>query len=198
MCKQLFKSKLSLILIIPLIILLISAAALVYTFFKKECPNPTECYSHYLQKGVNYHGKEQHDLAIAAFKKALEFQPNSFVPTLNIGTSYGKKGDFKMAEEYFKKAAVLEPAEFVIYYKLFELYFYDLKKNPGEMDLFFKDAIAKTNNNINVFKVYGRYLEEINDPENALVIWKEILKLDPQNKLYQDKVKELEQKLKIK
>lgn len=198
MCKQLFKSRISLILIIPLIILLINVVALVYTFLKKECPNPTECYSYYLQKGVDYHGQEQHDLAIQAFKKALQFEPNSFVPTLNIGTSYGKKGNFKMAEEYFKKAAVLEPAEFVIYYKLFELYFYDLRKNPGEMEPFFKDAIVKTNNNINVFKIYGRYLEEINDPENALIIWKEILKLDPQNQLYLGHIKELEQKSKVK
>lgn len=152
-------------------------------------------YEEYLQQGIEYESTGELDKAIDAYKKAAQAKPKAYVPYSNLGSIYRQNKEFTKAEEAFKKALSISPQSVSIYRKLYELYRYDLKKHPQEMTLFFSNAFKQTNNDIDLMKLYAFYLEDINDPEPALAIWKAFLQAEPNNELYIQKVKSLEVKV---
>ena len=60
----------------------------------------------------------------------------------------------------------------------------------------FKDAMDKTKSDLNVVIMYASYLEEVKDFRAALSIWQSLLKFDPTNQAYKNKVVALQAKLK--
>ena len=152
-------------------------------------------YEEYLQQGIQYESAGELDKAIDVYQKAAQENPESYVPYSNIGSIYERNKDFVKAEEAFKQALSIDPQSISVYRKLYELYRYDLKKHTDKMTLFFSDALEKTNNDINLMKLYAFYLEDVNDFESAVSIWKAFLQTEPGNEVYATKVKSLEEKI---
>jgi len=161
----------------------------------KESPLPGESYEEYLQQGIEYESANEIDKAIEAYKKAAQANPGSYVPYSNIGSIYERNKEFAKAEEAFKTALSIDPQSISAYRKLYELYRYDLEKSSQEIVLFFSDALEKTNNNVDLMKLYAFYLEDVNDLESVLAIWKAFLQTEPENEIYANKVKLLEAKI---
>ncbi len=162
----------------------------------EKLPLPTETsYEEYLQQGIEYESRGELDKAINAYLKAAQAKPEAYVPYSNIGSIYEHNKEFAKAEEAFKTALSIDPQSLSVYRKLYELYRYDLEKPSQEMILFFKDALEKTNNDVDLTKLYAFYLEDANDFESALVIWKAFLQAEPGNELYTAKVKSLEERM---
>jgi len=191
--------------IIILSTVLIALIALFGVFYLKkggnviqpeESPSPAgTSYEEYLQQGIQYESTNELDKAIAAYQKAAQANPESYVPYSNIGSIYERNKEFIKAEEAFKTALSIDPQSISVYRKLYDLYRYDFKKLPPEMMLFFSDALEKTNNDIDLTKLYAFYLENINDWESALIIWKAFLQTEPGNEIYAAKVKSLEARI---
>ena len=152
-------------------------------------------YEEYLQQGIQYESIGELDKAISAYQKAAQVKPEAYVPYSNIGSIYRQNKEFAKAEEAFKKALSIDPKSISVYRKLYELYRYDFRKHPNQMTLFFSDALKKTDNNIDLMKLYAFYLEDINDLEPALAIWKAFLQAEPNNELYVAKIKSLEARI---
>lgn len=152
-------------------------------------------YEEYLQQGINYESTSELDKAIGAYKKAAEVLPTAYVPYSNLGSIYEHNKEFSKAEEAFKTALSIDPQSVSVYRKLYELYRYDLKQNSQEITLFFKDALKQTNNSIDLTKLYASYLEDINNLESALIVWKAFLQAEPNNEIYAAKIKSLEEKI---
>ncbi|MBM4401073.1 MAG: tetratricopeptide repeat protein, partial [Crenarchaeota archaeon] len=191
--------------IIALLLILVFLAALI--FFKKEKrlfwpeqPNsslPSEesplpigvSYETYLQQGIDYESIGQTEKAIDSYQKAAQAKPESYVPYSNIGSIYERNKEFAKAEESFKQALSIDPRSVSVYKKLYGLFRHGFGKNHEEMTLFFKDALEKTNNDVNLMKLYAFYLEDVNDYQSALILWKAFLQVEPDNELYLQKVR---------
>ncbi len=154
------------------------------------------CYAMYLQLGINYETLGKITKAISAYNKAAQIMPNSYTPYSNLGSIFRQLKDFARAEEYFKKALAINTNNTVVYAKLYELYFYDLKKPPHLMTPFFSEALKNTGDDPSISRLYAFYSETINDPETALAIWKVILGKEPNNEAVKAKIKQLEEKIK--
>ncbi|OGY59094.1 MAG: hypothetical protein A3B23_01555 [Candidatus Colwellbacteria bacterium RIFCSPLOWO2_01_FULL_48_10] len=158
--------------------------------------SPETTYAEYLQQGIDYESSGDLDKALASYEQAAKTSPKEYVPYSNIGSIYRNQKDFVKAEESFKKALAIDPQAVSVYRKLYDLYRYDFRKHPDFMMPFFADILKTTNNNFDVVKLYAFYLEDINDPEPALALWRAFLEVEPDNQVYIDKVKLLEAKTK--
>lgn len=156
----------------------------------------SNCYMFYLQLGINYEGLGKITRAIESYNLASKEKPDLATPYSNIGSIYRRLKDFGKAEEYFKKALSITPNNPVVYGKMYELYFYDMKKLPDEMISFFSEALKNTNDDPSVARMYAFYSENINDIQSALDIWKIILSKEPDNTAAKTKIKQLEEKIK--
>ncbi len=63
----------------------------------------------YLNRGVVYGKKGQHDQAIVDFNKAIELNPRDAAAYYNRGISFGKRGLYDQAILDFTKAIVINP-----------------------------------------------------------------------------------------
>jgi len=167
--------------------------ALAYGFYLNQ---PKLTYDEYLQQGIDYEVAGDPAMAIDSYELASKVDKKVYVPYSNIGSIYITMEEFDMAEVAFKKALSIDPQAVNVWHKLYELYRYNFKKPPHEMDPFFADALEKTNNNIDIIKLRAFYLEDINDPVPALAIWKAFLEAEPGNKVYMDKIEKLETSIK--
>ena len=162
----------------------------------EESSSPEESsYEEYLQQGIQYESTNELDKAIDAYQKAAQAKPEAYIPYSNLGSIYERNKEFLKAEEAFKTALSIDPQSISVYRKLYELYRYDLKKPSHEMTPFFSDAFEKTNNDIDLMKLYAFYLEDVNDLESALIVWKAFLQAEPGNEIYAAKVKSLEARI---
>jgi tetratricopeptide (TPR) repeat protein len=152
-------------------------------------------YDQYLQQGINYETKGELLKAISSYRKASELAPKEYVPYSNAGSAYYSMQKYTEAEDHFLQALELVPNNVSVYTKLYEVYFYGLKRNPEQMTTFFQDAMKNTNNSVNIVTLYASYLEQINDPESALPIWQSLLQVEPDNAAYKAKVEALQKKI---
>src|SRR3989344_1370963 len=159
-----------------------------------EGVQPKLTYEQYLQQGIEYETKGELDKAIDSYKKASEISPKEYVPYSNAGSAYYSLKRFIEAEDHFLKALELSPSSVSVHTKLYDLYFYGLKRDSQQMAAFFQDALNATNNDINIVKLYALYLEEIKDFKSALNIWQSLLDFEPDNVSYKAKVEALQKK----
>lgn len=177
--------------ILPIVAILLVALFAVYYF---SVPKLT--YAEYLQQGIEYESKGEMGKAIDSYEKAARRDPKQYVSYSNLGTIYQKQKDFTKAEVSFKKALEINPQAISVYKKIYDLYRYDFRKHPDFMMPFFAEIIKTTDNNIDIVKLYAFYLEDVNDPEPALAIWKAFSETEPNNEIYKAKIKTLEAKIK--
>jgi len=166
-----------------------------FLLFKSKATSPALTYDEYLQEGINFETKGDLKSAIASYEKASEVAPTDYVPYSNIGSAYYAEGEYGKAETAFLKALELGKNNVSVYTKLYEVYFKGLKRNLGEMNAFFIDAMTNTNNDINIVRLYASYLEEINELKLALPIWEGLLKVEPDNAAYKAKIEALKKKI---
>ena len=143
-----------------------------------EASDDNKCSQFYLQLGLNYESLGQISWALDAYEGAAEADDKNYVPYSNIGSIYRRLKDFAKAEEVFKKALSIHPNNPNIYTKLFELYYYDQRKAPHEVQPLFLQAVRDTNGDLNMVRLYAFYSETINDPAVAADLWKLILEQD--------------------
>src|SRR3989344_225278 len=158
-------------------------------------PQPKLTYEQYLQQGINFETKNDLNSAISSYKKAAELSPKEYVPYSNAGSAYYSMGKFTEAEKHFLKALELSPDSVSVHTKLYDLYFYGLKRSPEQMKAFFVDSLKDTNNDINIVKLYTIYLEKIEDFKPALSIWRSLLDFEPDNESYKTKVEALQKQI---
>lgn len=150
----------------------------------KTCDENSEdnkCSMLNLQLGIDYQSLGLISRAITAFYSAAEAASNSYIPFSNLGSIYKNLKDYSKAEESFYKALAIQPNNPTIYTKLFEMYFYDQKKYPHEIEPFFQEAFINTNYNPNIIRLYATYGKTINDPLIEIKAWTSILQYEPDN-----------------
>jgi tetratricopeptide (TPR) repeat protein len=117
------------------------------------------------------------DLAVEAYRKALELNPAAAGALVNLGTIFYRRKNFPEAEKYYVQAVVADPSYPLAEFNLGNLYDEQgrvkeaadhyrraLELNPGYADAHFNLALLA---------------ERTGEPLRAVAHWKTYLKLDP-------------------
>jgi tetratricopeptide (TPR) repeat protein len=183
--------------ILSIVIIILVIVASVFLVEKNKKNVSVLSYEECLQRGINFETKKDLDSALKEYELAASIKPDQYIPYSNMGGVYQQKKDFTKAEEAFKKALSLDPQAISVYQKLYDLYRYDLKKYPHEIMPFFAEAMQKTNNSMEIVRIYATYLYDVKDYEMALIMWEAMVKAYPDNELYQKRVEEIKAKIKL-
>ena len=159
-------------------------------------------YFEYINEGLKYKSegdagnKDSYYKSIEAYQKASDIAEGKvWIPYLNLGNVYRLVADFKNAEKSYDKALEIAP-EGTVYKAKIDMYRYELKKSEDEMIVIYEDAIEKVVDNVDLMKNYAAYLHDIERYSDSLKYWKIISEKFPDNQMYKDEIKELEDKLK--
>ena len=159
-------------------------------------------YFEYISEGLKYKSegdagnKDSYYKSIEAYQKASDVAEGKvWIPYLNLGNVYRLVEDFENAEKSYDKALEIAP-EGTVYKAKIDMYRYELKKSEDEMIVIYEDAIEKVVDNVDLMKNYAAYLRDIERYSDSLKYWKMISEKFPDNQMYKDEIKELEDKLK--
>lgn len=153
-----------------------------YYYFKKaseRLPDSIEAKSGMLSSLVNIgvsEYKENPDIALVYFKRALEMDPN-FVPALqNCGVIAIEKGDIEKALYYFNKAISVQPDNTNVLKLLY--YIYGEKKDKEKQLDILKKLVSLQPYDPNLWGLYGRLLHEMGITDESIEAFKRARRLN--------------------
>jgi len=152
-------------------------------------------YEKYFNLGMQYRNLDDLETACSMFLKSIKYDEH-YLTYSALGTIYQEREDFTQAEKAWLKALEKNSQDVNTYKKLGSLYFSVFKKAPHEMYEYYGDAILKTDGNIELSKHYAEYLEEINDLENAIIIWNGIAEKEGESNYIKEKIEVIQEKMK--
>jgi len=140
--------------------------------------------------GIEAEKRNNYLIALDAYTHAVEIDSSNPTAYHNLGVLYFKMGQLDLAENYFKKAIENDKTFFYSYLLLSKLYWQKNQLDKTKEILF--DYLNNIQKRADMFFV----LSEIDKAENNLIEAKnylsEAIKLDPNNQVYKEVLKELE------
>lgn len=133
----------------------------------------------YYNKGISHYEREEYELAIENFRKAVEHDPSNFRFFYNLGLAYVKTEETDLAIDSFKKSIKLNPQDADSYQNLGLAYHkneeFDKAINAysNAIEISPKDSIGYDNLGITLFTV--------KDFDKAILNFKKSLELNPDN-----------------
>jgi tetratricopeptide (TPR) repeat protein len=114
--------------------------------------------------------------ALAAYHKALEFQPNHAAAHINLGTLYYNRQDFVLAEKHYRAALKADPRYALAYFDLGNVLDETGRVQEGIQTYKIAVQIAPTyaDAHYNLALAY----EKVREPRKALKHWQAYIKLD--------------------
>jgi tetratricopeptide (TPR) repeat protein len=114
--------------------------------------------------------------ALAAYLKALEFQPNHAAAHINIGTLYYNRQDFALAEKHYRAALAADPRYALAYFDLGNVL--DETGRVQEAIQTYKMAVQLAPTYADAHYNLALAYEKIREPRKALKHWQAYIKLD--------------------
>ena len=140
--------------------------------------NPSEPTLYY-NLGVTALSLEKPEEALEAFKKMLEFQPESFSALKKLGELYGKKRDFQTASQYFARAVAISSNDPEAYYNL-GVSLINTGGLKGAQEAFQKSIACQENYADSYYQLGLLYLNQ-NNLEEAQKAFEKFLQLAPED-----------------
>ena len=114
--------------------------------------------------------------ALAAYQKALEFQPNHAAAHINLGTLYYNRQDFALAEKHYRAALKADPRYALAYFDLGNVL--DETGRVQEGIKTYKMAVQLAPTYADAHYNLALAYEKIREPRKALKHWQAYIKLD--------------------
>jgi tetratricopeptide (TPR) repeat protein len=114
--------------------------------------------------------------ALAAYQKALEFQPNHAAAHINLGTLYYNRQDFALAEKHYRAALQADPRYALAYFDLGNVL--DETGRVQEGIKTYKMAVQLAPTYADAHYNLALAYEKIREPRKALKHWQAYIKLD--------------------
>ncbi|MGC2645074.1 MAG: tetratricopeptide repeat protein [Candidatus Sulfotelmatobacter sp.] len=114
--------------------------------------------------------------ALAAYQKALEFQPNHAAAHINLGTLYYNRQDFALAEKHYRAALKSDPRYALAYFDLGNVL--DETGRVQEGIQTYKMAVQLAPTYADAHYNLALAYEKIREPRKALKHWQAYIKLD--------------------
>lgn len=132
--------------------------------------------------GFLYERRGKTDVAIFHYVRAVRFNPDYALAFNNMGVAYERKGNLTLAIKAYERVIELGdgPEDAIAYFNLgvalhrARLYRRAVRAYEAAIELAPNDRLA----HFNLAEVYGR----LEQPEQALLHWQKVLKLDPSEK----------------
>ncbi|HQH58756.1 MAG TPA: tetratricopeptide repeat protein, partial [Bacteroidales bacterium] len=143
--------------------------------------------------GMEYFNKKNYSKAIEYFENALKINPEYASAINGIGAAWSWLGDSDKELEYYKKAYSIDKINPTIFSNLV-FCLYDLDKTNELLEIA-NNCSQKTIDNVTksyVFYYLGKVLLENKQTDNAIDFFNKALKIDPDDELFKDALKEAE------
>lgn len=117
------------------------------------------------------------EVAVEAFVKAVEEEPENAVGYINLGNVFASLGDVEKAEPFFQEAIVLDEEAGTAYYGLANLYYNS--ERYEEASKLYEQAIRKGVEQADAYFMLGKSLERTDNPKLALPYLQRAVELAP-------------------
>jgi tetratricopeptide (TPR) repeat protein len=114
--------------------------------------------------------------ALAAYQKALEYQPNHAAAHINLGTLHYNRQDFALAEKHYRAALEADPRYALAYFDLGNVL--DETGRVQEGIKVYKMAVQLAPTYADAHYNLALAYEKIREPRKALKHWQAYIKLD--------------------
>jgi tetratricopeptide (TPR) repeat protein len=121
-------------------------------------------------------GQDPH-AALAAYKKALEFNPNAAGAMVNIGTIYYRMHDLIEAEKYYRRAVEADPRYPLARFNLGNLF--DEQNDMAQAEHYYLSAVDLNPRYADAYFNLALVAEKKGETLRSVRYWKTYLKLDP-------------------
>ncbi|KAI8911243.1 hypothetical protein DFJ77DRAFT_91918 [Powellomyces hirtus] len=132
--------------------------------------------------GNLYSLRQEHDLAIKCFARAIQLDPYYYYAYTLTGFEYKMKEELDQAVEYFQKSSRIEPRPFNAWFGLGEIFYQ--QENYGNSHFMFEKAVSINPRNPIVHFHLGSILQKLGEEEKAVAAHQQAVRLDPKNPLY--------------
>lgn len=153
---------------------------------------PADFFKVYMHIGFQYYGLGQISKAEEAYKKAAEFDPKNYNAYTALYTLYLETGENDKALQAIEKAIELAPEKPDVWRKLVELKRDKLGASNEELSGIFQEAIKKTNEHVDIVKLYAQFLENAGQYQKAWELWNVLHNHYPEEEIYQREMDRLE------
>lgn len=150
-----------------------------------------------MQIGFQNYGLGEYGKARDSYLKSNAIYPQNVAPYAALYEAENAMGDYELAKFYLQKAIELNPSS-VQYWRwmiqLRELGFHDTSE---QLDKYYKDALEKTGNNVDILSIYAQFLEQKGDLVGAVAQWKKAMQIEPSHSsTFQNEITRIQNKLK--
>lgn len=114
---------------------------------------------------------------VAAYKKAIELDPQSAGAQVNLGTIYFNARKFADAERHYRHALEIDPEYSLAHFDLANLY--DERGDRAKAQSHYESAIRLSPNYADAHYNLALLYQSLNQPMKAVQHWRTYLKLDP-------------------
>lgn len=145
----------------------------------------------YQELGVHYEALGYLGRAASSFERAQKEGGPSTELFVNLARVHQEMSFFNKAVNFYRSAIDRDPGRVNLYQKLAELYFYDLKDAERARGVYI-EGLGKTDNNLDLMKLFANFLELSGDRHEAYIYWDAVLQKDRQNKTVEAHLKEFD------
>lgn len=125
---------------------------------------------------------------------SMALEPNNSNAKSTYSSLLAVMGDKKGALDYINQAIELYPKETNYWLWKFELE-KELGAKGSKLEAMYKDALERTEGDLNIVTVYAKFLENEGRNDEAMVYWEKAIELYPENNgLYQAEIDALKEK----
>ncbi|KAI8825730.1 uncharacterized protein EV422DRAFT_491927 [Fimicolochytrium jonesii] len=132
--------------------------------------------------GNLYSLRQEHELAIKCFSRAIQLDPYYYYAYTLTGFEYKMKEEFEKSVDYFQKSIRIEPGPFNAWFGMGEIFFQQENYRTAQ---FHYDKAIKINPRNPIIQYHlGVILQKLEHPEKAISAFEKAVKLDEKNPLY--------------
>lgn len=139
--------------------------------------SPEDVASEYVDEADTHSAKGQYDLAISAFSKAIETNPEHAGAYNNRGNAYFNKGEYNKALSDYNKAIEVDPGFFLAYYNRATIF--QMRGEYGKALSDYDRAIALNAGDAAAYNSRGIVYWRRGEEQKAILDFKKAIEIDP-------------------
>lgn len=159
---------------------IVKAKDYLTTLNPKQANFSNEQFNTYVFIGQQYHGLGEFQKAKEYYDKALAIRPTDEQATVGLSMVLIEAGEKDVAATLLQKALENNPKNYDVWIRYIDLRA-TLGASDQDLDSLYKQALEKTERYIDVVTKYAEFQEKLGKVQEAIELWREAVKLYPDN-----------------
>ncbi len=162
----------------------------------KNATNDNEKFKLTMQIGIQHYALGEFTLAQERYLTAAKILPDNPTVWSELYIIENARGDYASAKKHIEKAIELNPASAQYWRWRIELEKDQFSPDSESMNSLFSQALANTNNSVEILAIQARYFESIGSNNAAIDTWKRLKEVNPSaTAIYDQEIADLMQKV---